>query len=49
MTEDRNNPNEKTELRAAIDAAYGTYEKNPIDADVIRKDSNESGRGISAS
>jgi hypothetical protein len=49
MTEERNNPNEKKELRAAIDAACGTCEENPIDADVIRKDSNESGRGIPAS
>jgi hypothetical protein len=49
MTEERNNPNGKKELRAAIDAACGTCKKNPIDTDIIRKDSNESGRGIPAS
>lgn len=49
MTEERNNPNEKKELSAAIDTACGICKENPVDADIIRKDSNESGRGIPAS
>jgi metal-responsive CopG/Arc/MetJ family transcriptional regulator len=31
-------------VNEAIDAAYGVCKNNPIDADAIRKDSNESGR-----
>jgi hypothetical protein len=42
MTEDYKNLDAKKKLGAAIDAACGTCKKNPIDADVIRKDSNES-------
>lgn len=31
-------------VNEAIDAAYGVCKDNPIDADAVRKDSNESGR-----
>lgn len=31
-------------VHEAIDVAYGVCKKNPIDADAIRKDSNESDR-----
>lgn len=31
-------------VNEAIDAAYGACKDKPIDADAIRKDSNESGR-----
>ena len=48
MTEDHKNLDAKKKLGAAIDAAYGICKESPADADVIRKDSNESGRGIPA-
>jgi metal-responsive CopG/Arc/MetJ family transcriptional regulator len=35
---------EQSCVHEAIDAAYGACKDNPIDADAIRKDSNESGR-----
>ena len=31
-------------LTYAIDAAFGVFKENPLDADAIRKDSNEGGR-----
>jgi len=35
---------EQSCVHEAIDAAYGVCKDNPIDADAIRKDSNESSR-----
>ena len=49
MTKKRNNPDTKKTLCKAIDAAYGIFKNGPVDADALRKDSNESGRGIPAS
>ena len=35
---------EKDGLTYAIDLAYGAFKEDPLDADALRKDSNESGR-----
>ena len=35
---------EQEDLTYAIDAAFGVFKENPLDADTLRKDSNESGR-----